>query len=267
VNPPLLQLSGIEKRLPNKRTLYSSLDFTLASGEFVAIMGESGVGKSTLLNIVAGLDSVDAGTVRFDDQDLAELDDGARTTLRRARMGFVFQAFHVLPHLSVAQNVALPLVLLRAPAAERVHRVEAMLEAVGLDGRESESPGNLSGGERQRVAIARALIHRPRLLLLDEPTGNLDPETAARILQLIDARRRDDLAATLLVTHSDVAAARADRVLDLRPSGLFERRPRGAAPTRPVDAAASNGRHEASASVAGSEPALVRGTTGVGPPP
>ncbi len=235
MSPSLLRLSSIEKRLPNGRTLYAALDFAMAPGEFVAIMGESGVGKSTLLNIVAGLDTVDAGMVRFEGQDLAELDDGARTTMRRGRMGFVFQAFHILPHLSVAQNVALPLVLLGTPGPERAHRVEALLDAVGLEGREAESPANLSGGELQRVAIARALIHRPRLLLLDEPTGNLDPDTAARVMGLIDARRRDDLAATLLVTHSDLAAAKADRVLDLRATGLFERRPsRPATVARPA---------------------------------
>ena len=223
MSQPLLQLSGIEKRLPNGRSLYASLNFSLMPGEFVAIMGESGIGKSTLLNIVAGLDTVDGGMVRFDGQDLADLDDAQRTKLRRERMGFVFQAFHVLPHLTIAQNVALPLLLLRTPGAERTQRVATLLDAVGLEGRENESPVNLSGGELQRVAIARALIHKPRLLLLDEPTGNLDPETAARIITLIDARRRDDQAATLLVTHSAVAAARADRVFQLRPDGLVQR--------------------------------------------
>ena len=223
MSQPLLQLSSIEKRLPNGRTLYSALDFALMPGEFVAIMGESGIGKSTLLNIVAGLDNVDGGMVRFDGQDLADLDDSKRTLLRRERMGFVFQAFHVLPHLTIAQNVALPLVLLGTPGGERDQRVATLLDAVGLEGRENESPVNLSGGELQRVAIARALIHRPRLLLLDEPTGNLDPETAARIIALIDARRHDDQAATLLVTHSGAAASRADRVFQLRPDGLVQR--------------------------------------------
>lgn len=232
MSQPLLQLSSIEKRLPNGRTLYAALDFAMAPGEFVAIMGESGIGKSTLLNLAAGLDTVDAGMVRFEGQDIAEMDDGARTVLRRKKMGFVFQAFHILPHLSVAQNVALPLVLLGTPGAERAHRVEALLESVGLEGRETDSPANLSGGELQRVAIARALIHRPRILLLDEPTGNLDPETAGRIMALIDARRRDDRAATLLVTHSDVAAAKADRILDLRATGLVERARRAPATPR-----------------------------------
>ena len=219
---PLLELSAIEKRLPNGRVVFRALDFSLARGEFVAIMGESGIGKSTLLNIVAGLDGVDAGTVRFEGRDIAALDDDTRTVVRRDRMGFVFQAFHVLPHLSIAQNVALPLVLQRASREEIEVRAQAMLVAVGLAGRGDEFPAVLSGGELQRVAIARALIHRPLLLLLDEPTGNLDPETAARILAVIDERRRDHEAATLLVTHSELAAAKADRVLHLRESGLVK---------------------------------------------
>lgn len=219
---PLLELSGIEKHLPNGRVLFRGLDFTLARGEFVAIMGESGIGKSTLLNIVAGLDDVDAGAVRFDGRDLAALDDDTRTLERRDHMGFVFQAFHVLPHLSIAQNIALPLVLQRASRDEIDERTQAMLESVGIATRGDEYPAVLSGGELQRVAIARALIHRPMLLLLDEPTGNLDPETAARILALIDERRRDHDAATLLVTHSEVAAAKSDRVLRLREAGLAQ---------------------------------------------
>ncbi len=223
MSPPLLELSGIEKRLPNGRVLYASLDLSIAPGEFVAIMGESGIGKSTLLNIVAGLDGVSAGHVRFDGHDLAAMDDDALTHLRRDRMGFVFQAFHVLPHLTIGQNVGLPLALQRVGRAAIGTRVATMLDAVGLGGRGDEFPAVLSGGELQRVAIARALIHRPTLLLLDEPTGNLDPETAARILETIAERRRDSGAATLLVTHSEVAAARADRVLTLRASGLATR--------------------------------------------
>lgn len=220
---PLLDITGLEKRLPNGRVLYASLDLTIAPGEFVAVMGESGIGKSTLLNIVAGLDRFDRGHVRFEGHDLATSSDDASTVLRRDRMGFVFQAFHVLPHLSIEQNVALPLVLQRLSARDAVDRASAMLDAVGLAGRGGDYPSVLSGGELQRVAIARALIHRPALLLLDEPTGNLDPDTAARVLEVIDERRRESGAATLLVTHSDVAAARADRVLTLRASGLSAR--------------------------------------------
>jgi putative ABC transport system ATP-binding protein len=220
VTSSLLQLSAIEKRLPNGRVLYATLDLAIEAGEFVAVMGESGIGKSTLLNIVAGLDDVDGGVVRFEGRDLAGLDDDARTRVRRDRMGFVFQAFHVLPHLTVEQNVALPLVLARIARRDASTRANAMLDAVGLTGRGSDFPQVLSGGELQRVAIARALIHRPALLLLDEPTGNLDPETAERVLDVIDAQRMASGATTLLVTHSEVAAARADRVLSLRSTGL-----------------------------------------------
>ncbi len=216
----LLALAGLEKRLPNGRVLYTALDLAIRAGEFVAVMGESGIGKSTLLNIVAGLDRIDAGRVTFDGHDLAALDDDALTRLRRDRMGFVFQAFHVLPHLNLRQNVGLPLVLQRVATRDVDARADGMLDAVGLGARGADFPAVLSGGELQRVAIARALIHRPALLLLDEPTGNLDPDTAARVLEVIDERRRDSGAATLLVTHSEVAAARADRVLSLRASGL-----------------------------------------------
>jgi putative ABC transport system ATP-binding protein len=218
-----LVVAGVEKRLPNGRVLYRDLDLSIARGEFVAVMGESGIGKSTLLNLVAGLDAVTAGSVRFEGHDLATLDDDARTTLRRDRMGFVFQAFHVLPHLSVVQNVALPLVLQRVGRADAVRRATAMLDAVGLAGRGPDFPAVLSGGELQRVAIARALVHAPSLLLLDEPTGNLDPETAVRILDVIDERRRASGAAALLVTHSEVAAGRADRLLTLKAEGLVPR--------------------------------------------
>ena len=245
MNQALLLLSSVEKRLPNGRVLFRGLDFALARGEFVAIMGESGIGKSTLLNIVAGLDTVDAGTVRFDGRDIAALDDNTRTLVRRDCMGFVFQAFHVLPHLSIAQNVALPLVLQRVSRMETDERAQATLASVGLAGRGDEFPAVLSGGELQRVAIARALIHRPTLLLLDEPTGNLDPETAARILALIDQRRRDHDAATLLVTHSEVAAAKADRVLHLRESGLAD-------DGIEIHVDRNDGRHPRSASKAGS---------------
>lgn len=250
---PLLRIDRLEKRLPNGRVLYASLDLAIADGEFVAIMGESGVGKSTLLNIVAGLDRIDAGSVRFDDIDLASLDDDALTRLRRDRMGFVFQAFHVLPHLTVAQNVALPLLLQQQGHSDVDARATAMLDAVGLGGRGGDFPTVLSGGELQRVAIARALIHRPALLLLDEPTGNLDPETAERILETIDVQRRDSGSATLLVTHSEVAAARADRVLTLRATGLVPRvdARAGGAPDAEMRAARDTPSMEASAPPSG----------------
>ncbi len=202
--------------------LFHDLDLAIGPGEFVAIMGESGVGKSTLLNVIAGLDQADVGSVAIDGVALEPLSDDERTRVRRDRIGFVFQAFHILPHLTLAQNVALPLVLQRAPAGQAVARATAMLDAVGLSGRGGDYPRQLSGGELQRVAIARALAHRPALILADEPTGNLDPETAEKIMALFVAQVREMGAAALLVTHSDVAAAAADRTLRLTRDGLVE---------------------------------------------
>ena len=197
--------------------VFRNVSLQVAGGEFVAIVGESGVGKSTLLNCLAGLDSWDEGTVSVNGTDLATLDDEARALLRRRQVGFVFQAFHVLPHLDVAQNVGLPLLLLRQPDDRRV---EEMLDAVGLAGMGPRLPQQLSGGQLQRVAIARALVHRPAFLLADEPTGNLDPTTAARVMDVLLAQTREHGAALVLVTHSATAAARADRVLHLTSNGI-----------------------------------------------
>jgi putative ABC transport system ATP-binding protein len=198
--------------------VFQNVSLQVAAGEFVAIVGESGVGKSTLLNCMAGLDSWDTGTVRLVGQDLATLNDDQRALLRRVNVGFVFQAFHVLPHLDVAQNVALPLLLLDQHDDARV---QAMLTAVGLEGLGARLPQQLSGGQLQRVAIARALVHRPRLLLADEPTGNLDPSTAAKVMDALVAQTREHGASLVLVTHSETAAARADRVLHLSSGGII----------------------------------------------
>ncbi len=205
---------------PRPRRVLDHVSLDLAPGEYVAIMGESGMGKSTLLNLVAGLDAADAGSVTLDGVALAGLDDDALTRLRREKLGFVFQAFHVLPYLSVAENVALPLHLLRVAPTLAQARVAAMLEAVGLGDRGPSLPRELSGGELQRVAIARALVHRPRLLLADEPTGNLDAESAASVLALLRSSLDASGAAGILVTHSRAAADTADRVLILGVAGL-----------------------------------------------
>jgi len=197
--------------------VFANVQFAVAPGEFVAIVGDSGVGKSTLLNCLAGLDTWDTGSITHGTTDLGQLDDTARALWRRAQVGFVFQAFHVLPHLDVAQNVALPLMLLGQSDAARVQH---MLAAVGLEGLGARLPQQLSGGQLQRVAIARALVHRPALLLADEPTGNLDPTTATRVMDLLLAQTREHGASLVLVTHSDAAAARADRVLRLTASGI-----------------------------------------------
>ncbi|SCK48470.1 putative ABC transport system ATP-binding protein [Variovorax sp. HW608] len=200
--------------------VFEHVSLEVASGEFVAIVGESGVGKSTLLNCMAGLDHWDAGSVVHDGVDIGSLDAEARAVWRRRHVGFVFQAFHVLPHLDVSQNVALPLMLLGQRGAAADERVARMLDAVGLAGLGDRLPQQLSGGQLQRVAIARALVHRPSLLLADEPTGNLDPTTAARVLEVLLAQTREQGAALVLVTHSEAAAGRADRVLHLSADGV-----------------------------------------------
>ena len=211
-----LTIDQLSKRYGNT-AVFSNVTLSVAPGEFVAIVGESGVGKSTLLNCMAGLDSWDNGSVALSGTDLGTLSDDARALLRRQHVGFVFQAFHVLPHLDVAQNVGLPLMLLRRPDPQAV---ASMLAAVGLEGLGARLPQQLSGGQLQRVAIARALIHRPGLLLADEPTGNLDPTTAAKVLDALMAQTRQHGAALVLVTHSEAAAARADRVLHLSSDGI-----------------------------------------------
>lgn len=211
-----LTIDQLSKRYGNT-AVFSNVTLSVAPGEFVAIVGESGVGKSTLLNCMAGLDSWDNGSVALSGTDLGTLSDDARALLRRQHVGFVFQAFHVLPHLDVAQNVGLPLMLLGKPDPQAV---ASMLAAVGLEGLGARLPQQLSGGQLQRVAIARALIHRPGLLLADEPTGNLDPTTAAKVLDALMAQTRQHGAALVLVTHSEAAAARADRVLHLSSDGI-----------------------------------------------
>jgi putative ABC transport system ATP-binding protein len=216
-----IAVEDLAKTVGADRQLFSRLQMAVEPGEVVAIVGESGVGKSTLLNILAGLDDADAGDVRIEDVALARLDDEARTRLRRERVGFVFQAFHILPYLTLEQNVALPLALIAPdPAAAKV-RARAMLDEVGLGDRGRDYARDLSGGELQRVAIARALVHRPAVILADEPTGNLDPETAGRILDLFVRTVRSEQAAAVIVTHSAATAAVADRVLTLTAEGLL----------------------------------------------
>jgi len=212
----MLELRDVSKSYSNGRRVLSALSYRLGEGEYVAIMGESGVGKSTLLNLIAGLDSHESGEILIDGVAMSSLDDDAATRLRRQKFGFIFQAFHVLPHLNLLQNVALPL-LLNGSGNERAKR---MLDAVGLHGRERDFPHQLSGGELQRVAIARAMVHRPKLLLADEPTGNLDPDTAQGILMLLREEIKANGASAILVTHSHAAAATADRILLLTKNGL-----------------------------------------------
>ncbi|QCB45949.1 ABC transporter ATP-binding protein [Hydrogenophaga sp. PAMC20947] len=212
-----LVISKLGKRY-GATPVFSQVTLTVPAGDFVAIVGESGVGKSSLLNCMAALDDWNEGSIFHDGVDLGRLNEVQRAHWRRKNLGFVFQAFHVLPHLDVAQNVGLPLLLLKRPDPERVQR---MLAAVGLDGLGARLPAQLSGGQLQRVAIARALVHRPALLLADEPTGNLDPRTAAQVMDVLQAQAQESGAALLLVTHSDSAAARAHRLLRLTSNGLI----------------------------------------------
>lgn len=212
----MLELINVSKAYAGGRRVLAGLSYTLNAGEYVAIMGESGVGKSTLLNLIAGLNAPDSGEIRINGVAISSLGDDAATQLRREQFGFVFQAFHVLPHLTLAQNIALPLLL----NGKSTERVQQMLEQVGLQGRGDDFPRQLSGGELQRVAISRALVHRPKLVLADEPTGNLDPDTAHEILQLMRTEIKANGAMGILVTHSHAAAATADGVLNLTKDGL-----------------------------------------------
>ena len=211
----MLQVRGLAKSFASGAPLFQSIDLDVASGVWVAIVGESGSGKSTLLNIVAGIDRPDSGEVLLGGERLDFANDDGLALWRRRNVGFVFQAFHLLPYLSVAENVALPLALLGVSGAERARRAGESLESVGLAALGSRRPGTLSGGEMQRVAIVRALVHRPRLLLADEPTGNLDETNAGAVLRCLEAEVRRAGAAALMATHSRVAASSADRVLRL----------------------------------------------------
>ena len=217
----MLVVSGLTKRHPNVlRPIFRDLNFSVPAGQIVALVGESGVGKSTLLNCIAGLETAESGSVQIDAQNMMTLAEAERARLRAASIGFVFQAFHVLPTLTVAQNIAVPLLLTHVPVAEHAARIDTLLDRVGLADFGARWPASLSGGELQRVAIARALVHKPQLILADEPTGNLDPRTANEVLSLLLERCREQNTAALIVTHSSQVAARCDRTLTLTPDGL-----------------------------------------------
>ena len=215
----MLDLADVRKSF-GTRQLFSGVSLSLSAGDYIAVLGDSGAGKSTFLNVIAGLEPADGGSIRFKGRELTTLGDDELTLLRRDEFGFVFQAFHVLPHLGVAQNVGLPLALRHVARAEIEARSIAAVASVGLAGREASLPRELSGGELQRVAIARALVGNPALVLADEPTGNLDPDNAAQVLELFRVQVKEKGAAAILVTHSDVAAATADRRYRLTRTGL-----------------------------------------------
>ena len=215
----MLSISGIQKSF-GRRAVLGAVSLRIEAGEYVAIVGESGSGKSTLLNIIAGLETPDCGDVSFENTNMNTLNDDARSVLRRDNFGFVFQAFHVLPHLTVQQNVGLPLLLRGFDSHQIQVKSKQLIAAVGLAGRENGMPRELSGGELQRVAIARALVGEPKLVLADEPTGNLDQENARQVLALLRDQVKVHGAAGILVTHSEAAAATCDRRYRLTGNGL-----------------------------------------------
>jgi len=218
-DPPAVLLEALHKRF-GKRIILQDLTLRAEPGERIALLGESGSGKSTLLNIIAGLEPADAGRVEVAGRSLIGLDDDHAAALRRQLIGFAFQAFHLLAHLSVQRNVAVPLLLNGMPPAQALERAATVLGRLGLGDRLQAPINQLSGGEQQRVALARALVAAPRVLLADEPTGNLDPSSARTALALIAEQASESGAALLLVTHSHEAAAIADRQLVLREGRL-----------------------------------------------
>jgi putative ABC transport system ATP-binding protein len=215
IQTPLLQAEGLSKRVASARWLFRNLNVSLAAGEQLALRGASGVGKSTLLNLLAGLELPEEGRVLLGGKDLAAMSTTEQLFLRRSTFGFVFQAFHLMPHLNALQNVMVPCLLAGLAFAQAKDRAERLLKALELTGVAQSFPAVLSGGEQQRVALARALVHQPKIVLADEPTGNLDPETADRALTLLCHTCREQGAALLMVTHSAESAARLDRTFVL----------------------------------------------------
>ncbi len=226
--PPLVELRDVTKAYAEGdtvREVLSGVQLSLHRGEFVVLLGRSGSGKSTLLNLISGIDLPTRGELRVDGRELARLSERERTLLRRERIGFIFQAFNLLPTLTVEENVRLPLELNGQPAPAAAAKSRALLTQVGLGNRAGSFPDRLSGGEQQRVAVARALAHAPPLLLADEPTGNLDEATGRQVLDLMEGLIRQGNACALVVTHEPGLVSRADRVLSMEGGRLVEREP------------------------------------------
>jgi putative ABC transport system ATP-binding protein len=207
-----------------RRVVLQNAHAEFQPGEMTVILGKSGSGKSTLLNLISGIDAPDGGQIWMDGCDLTALRERDRTLFRRARIGFIFQFFNLIPTLTVGENVSLPLELNRVPRPQALKKAQALLEAVDLLDRWDTFPEKLSGGEQQRVALARALVHDPLLILADEPTGNLDEETGAQVLALLTRLTHENNRTLLMVTHSQEAASHADRVLRLSHGQLIEER-------------------------------------------
>ena len=223
--PPAVELRKVSKSYREgevERVVLRDVSVTIASGEIAVLVGRSGSGKSTLLNVIAGIDHPTAGAVVVNGTDLTALSEHERTLFRRRHIGFVFQFFNLIPLLTVEENLLLPLDLIGRADAEGAKRARALLERVGLGGRGDSFPERLSGGEQQRVAIARALIHDPVLILADEPTGNLDVETAADVLDLLDTLAREGGRTVLMVTHSREVVGVADRIFTVQRGSLVE---------------------------------------------
>ncbi len=220
-----IRLIDVWKSYPEgnyKRDVLRGTNATFNKGEFVAIVGKSGTGKSTLLNLIGGTDVIDYGEIYLNDQNLTAQTENQRTLYRRANIGFVFQFFNLIPTLTVLENVTLPLELLGTDLHQARQHGSQLLEEVGLEDRANTFPDRLSGGEQQRVAIARALVHDPLLVLADEPTGNLDDETGLQVLQLLDKLTRQVDKNLILVTHSKENAVHADRIFELHDGCLVE---------------------------------------------
>ena len=221
---PHVRLAGVTKTYGSTVVL-DRIDFSAERGEFVVIVGRSGSGKSTLLRLIGGLEEPDVGTIEYRDRRLDRMSESERAAFRRREIGFVFQFFNLIPTLTVAENVALPLALNGVQKTEASARVAALLDELGLGGSGERFPEELSGGEQQRVAIARAIAHEPGIVLADEPTGNLDLETAERVLALLDDACRRHGVTLVMATHSREVIGRADRVLTIRNARLVETPP------------------------------------------